>query len=771
MGNNEKKKKQEQNRGAVRDTIARGVKTYLKKRKAKKAQSVIMKIFNLKKIALVASFSVAIIFILGLLALTLGLVGSFNPGSKSKTMYDFSRDIDVQSSINLLRLNTVDEYNGWIDKAKKGLAATAQNRSILDSLIAGKGKLEGSLIDYYDSKAGFQILLDDALILQQLERLSYAFLYPEWRPSYDYTKVVDTEIKELEKQMTNDKTYSKIGDYLEKKLELSELFMIYNKYHEMVREIVSHFSGYLVGGVHEYQKDFYGEETQIILKPNLSFHSIVNTEAKYEKGYYEGDEVEALFQKSVALNGEKEMTVTTVPLQDLEYAYRLGYRRIHMDATFENMYYQAEEEAKSGEPTDRSKTLENKLTDKEIFIDHIIETIRMRLPIFEYITYDSAIVGNTFYADELYQPSAFDERGDRNFSEAETASIKKNMLDLAKSNVYNISFADVIENRLSKEAYKENYERLENALLFRSGPARIYEPRNHNVVVKNSAMDDHYILYNGEYVDSYSEDILVRQNTSTGELSAEVTVSFKKSSLKPSAIRTNEADIDYIYSKVENRMTYPEILERLETERLRNPGSEIVTIAVRNYGEVLYSIASRSYSIDVDKLEEKENMNQMKNFSPEKANFGNPLKNGSIAKNEFGLLGNTGVRILAREGEDVKAVADGMVVEKKDKMVLLKHDNGLYTVYANLGTVKNIKAGTKIKKGGVLGTVGKGTGGAYLTFEIRTANDVQNAVCPIPYLHLQNATAHQSCLVVAEQRYECDKNSEAGYPKEYVLGE
>ncbi|MFZ5975742.1 MAG: peptidoglycan DD-metalloendopeptidase family protein [Bacillota bacterium] len=72
---------------------------------------------------------------------------------------------------------------------------------------------------------------------------------------------------------------------------------------------------------------------------------------------------------------------------------------------------------------------------------------------------------------------------------------------------------------------------------------------------------------------------------------------------------------------------------------------------------------------------------------------------------------HAGVDIAAKAGTTVKAALDG-VVEKAEKdaqmgyTVVLSHDGGAKTVYANLEKLGDIKAGNKVKAGDKLGTVG-----------------------------------------------------------------
>jgi murein DD-endopeptidase MepM/ murein hydrolase activator NlpD len=74
---------------------------------------------------------------------------------------------------------------------------------------------------------------------------------------------------------------------------------------------------------------------------------------------------------------------------------------------------------------------------------------------------------------------------------------------------------------------------------------------------------------------------------------------------------------------------------------------------------------------------------------------------------------NHGIEISAKLGSEVHAVLDGKVEAiNNDKTelgeyVIINHQNGLKTVYANLDETVKVKVGDTVKKGTVIGTVGK----------------------------------------------------------------
>ncbi len=71
-----------------------------------------------------------------------------------------------------------------------------------------------------------------------------------------------------------------------------------------------------------------------------------------------------------------------------------------------------------------------------------------------------------------------------------------------------------------------------------------------------------------------------------------------------------------------------------------------------------------------------------------------------------------GIDIQAKEGAPVKAVLDGEIVEIINDSVMgisiaIKHEDGLLTVYSNLSTDSMVEEGERVKKGQVIGGVGK----------------------------------------------------------------
>jgi murein DD-endopeptidase MepM/ murein hydrolase activator NlpD len=95
---------------------------------------------------------------------------------------------------------------------------------------------------------------------------------------------------------------------------------------------------------------------------------------------------------------------------------------------------------------------------------------------------------------------------------------------------------------------------------------------------------------------------------------------------------------------------------------------------------------------------------------------------------------NDGIDIAAAPGTAVQAAADGTVaaITKDTEQVpilVLRHDNGLLTVYANLDGI-TVAKGASVKRGQTIAKVRAGDPG-FLHFEVRDGFD---SVDPTPYV-------------------------------------
>ena len=105
-----------------------------------------------------------------------------------------------------------------------------------------------------------------------------------------------------------------------------------------------------------------------------------------------------------------------------------------------------------------------------------------------------------------------------------------------------------------------------------------------------------------------------------------------------------------------------------------------------------------------------------------------------------------GIEIVAKVGTEVKAALDGKV-EKVDndktelgQYVIINHQNGVKTVYANLDEKLNVKVGDTVKKNSVIGTIGSTRAsfseekfGSHLLFEVIKGNDYIDPATYVKY--------------------------------------
>lgn len=97
---------------------------------------------------------------------------------------------------------------------------------------------------------------------------------------------------------------------------------------------------------------------------------------------------------------------------------------------------------------------------------------------------------------------------------------------------------------------------------------------------------------------------------------------------------------------------------------------------------------------------------------------------------------HSGLDIAADRGTPVKAVNDGVVTEVKNDprygiMVVIEHDNGLKTVYANLASDEMASPNQKVKQGEVIGAIGntavfESSEQSHLHFEVWKENQPVN---------------------------------------------
>lgn len=116
-----------------------------------------------------------------------------------------------------------------------------------------------------------------------------------------------------------------------------------------------------------------------------------------------------------------------------------------------------------------------------------------------------------------------------------------------------------------------------------------------------------------------------------------------------------------------------------------------------------------------------------------------PVKGALVAR--FGVRDgdrHDGIDLAAPEGTPVLAAADGVVLwvgsqAGYGRLVILRHQEGLLTIYAHLADVR-VASGGKLRRGDPLGSVGKSGGAdrAILHFEVREGTRPKNPLLYLP---------------------------------------
>ena len=146
--------------------------------------------------------------------------------------------------------------------------------------------------------------------------------------------------------------------------------------------------------------------------------------------------------------------------------------------------------------------------------------------------------------------------------------------------------------------------------------------------------------------------------------------------------------------------------------------------------------------------------NQIINDTPTSSDvsFVWPTENDVIVRyygereNEFGISSfHSGIDIAGSEGEPVYASASGTITSLTDygnvsygKSILINHNNGYYTLYAQLSSYADgLTEGMAVTSGQLIGYIGS-TGwatGPHLHFEIRDCSEYSCAVDPMSFLN------------------------------------
>ena len=163
-------------------------------------------------------------------------------------------------------------------------------------------------------------------------------------------------------------------------------------------------------------------------------------------------------------------------------------------------------------------------------------------------------------------------------------------------------------------------------------------------------------------------------------------------------------------------------------------GQQLLIPTSNNLSEVLSQTKSTTEVKDTENLN-SENDNKIMN--PTNNNIGKMIRpvNGKIIRNFSNKSGGSeGIDFEVAEGTKVKAAAKGSValVSKSvgnTTIVLLRHDNNIYTVYSNITDVE-LTRDIYVEAGEIIGLVADGDP-SFVHFEVRKGTQ---AVDPTPYL-------------------------------------
>ena len=163
-------------------------------------------------------------------------------------------------------------------------------------------------------------------------------------------------------------------------------------------------------------------------------------------------------------------------------------------------------------------------------------------------------------------------------------------------------------------------------------------------------------------------------------------------------------------------------------------GQQLLIPTSNNLSEELSQTKSTTEANDTENLN-SENDNKIMN--PTNNNIGKMIRpvNGKIIRNFSNKSGGSeGIDYEVAEGTKVKAAAKGTValVSKSvgnTTIVLLRHDNNIYTVYSNITDVE-LTRDIYVEAGEIIGLVASGDP-SFVHFEVRKGTQ---AVDPTPYL-------------------------------------
>lgn len=169
---------------------------------------------------------------------------------------------------------------------------------------------------------------------------------------------------------------------------------------------------------------------------------------------------------------------------------------------------------------------------------------------------------------------------------------------------------------------------------------------------------------------------------------------------------------------IENTEDSKETGNTFEDAELVNENSENPNDYVASSDELVEPEA-----IAEEKVKEEAKKEEAINTSNQGQSFKSPIEGGFITRlynleprlSENGQSASVykGIDIEAKEGSEVLSIGDGKVLEagkgnsKEGCFVKIEHQNGIVGLYANLDPEIKVKEGDTVKKGDVIGKVGK----------------------------------------------------------------
>lgn len=161
------------------------------------------------------------------------------------------------------------------------------------------------------------------------------------------------------------------------------------------------------------------------------------------------------------------------------------------------------------------------------------------------------------------------------------------------------------------------------------------------------------------------------------------------------------------------------VLKNIKADKVNKVDKPVEKEIALEVPEVPANTGGMENSERVEKEKNKETAKAVS--STPKLEFANPVEGKLVKANDEAIISKDGLRsdmfggisIASKIGTDVKAGEAGVIDEIKSNditfgtTVVIKHANGIKTEYCNLDNTLKVKKGDTVKKGQVVGKVGK----------------------------------------------------------------